>query len=333
MNDHLTYREVGVDVKKAEILVKKIQGMAASTYGPQVLSGVGGFASLYEMGDRYLAAGTDGVGSKLKIAQALGIHHTIGIDLVAMCSNDTLCTGAKNLFFLDYLATGQLNLQVSEHIIEGIVEGCRQAGAALIGGETAEMPDLYAPEEYDLAGFMVAEVKKGHLIDGRTALKGGETLIGLASTGLHSNGFSLARKLIKPEETELLGEALTPTRIYASLGEQLFKHHRPHIKGLAHITGGGLSNISRMNQHFDYQIDIDALPPLEELPYIIQTVAHRSGLPREELYNTFNMGVGMVLATGHPEDVAATLEELGEQFWIIGKVIPKLGTGRGRILW
>ena len=306
-------------------MVGKIEQLAKTTYDLQVTSGVGGFASLYEKGDRYLVAGTDGVGTKLKIAQDLDIHHTIGIDLVAMCANDVLCTGAKNLFFLDYLAYAQIPGQVIQQIVGGIAEGCRQAKAALIGGESAQMPDMYEKGKYDLAGFMVGEVEKRDVIDGRN-LCAKDVLIGLASSGFHSNGFSLIRRLLEKSEKKLMEEVLTPTRIYTSLIEDLLYHHRSHIKGLAHITGGGLSNIARINKDFDYHVD--CLPAADELPAAMETILKRSGLPQNELTETFNMGVGMVLVTDRPDLISEYLLSKGERFWRMGEV----RTGSGKVV-
>ena len=322
----LSYKDAGVDVKNAERLVDKIKQMAKTTYDFQVTSGVGGFASLYERGDRYLVAGTDGVGTKLKIAQDLDIHHTIGIDLVAMCANDVLCTGAKNLFFLDYLAYADIPSRTIEQIITGIVEGCKQAKASLIGGESAQMPGMYEKEKYDLAGFMVGEVEKRDVIDGKN-LSAKDVLIGIASSGFHSNGFSLIRRLVDKSERTLLEGILTPTRIYTSLMEELFCHYRPHVKGLAHITGGGLSNIARINGNFDYHIE--QLPSENELPMAMKEVLKRSDLSREELAEIFNMGVGMVLVTDRPDLIIRHLNEKQEKFWQIGKVSP----GSGKIVF
>lgn len=232
------YKDSGVNIEKGELLVAKIRRMVRSTYGERVREGVGGFASLYEMGDRLLAAGADGVGTKLRVAQILGRHDTIGVDLVAMCVNDILCTGARPLFFMDYLATGRLDLEIAEAVIRGIVFGCEQSGAALIGGETAEMPGMYGNGEYDLAGFAVGEVRSADLVDG-SGVSPGDAMIGLASSGLHSNGFSFVRKLVGEGETGLLEEALTPTRIYVKIVLELLARFPGQIRGLAHITGGG----------------------------------------------------------------------------------------------
>ena len=316
----MTYKKAGVDDNMAAAFVDKIKNLADQTHDSYVKGELGGFAALYAKEDSFLVSGTDGVGTKLKIAQMLNIHHTIGIDLVAMCSNDVLCTGAKNLFFLDYLAVSGMNLEVSEDIIKGIVQGCKKAKASLIGGETAQMPDMYKPGEYDLAGFMVGEVKKKDLIHGKNICEG-DVLIGIPSSGFHSNGFSLIRKLVKKEETELLTSLLTPTRIYTSLMEDLLMHHRSSIKGIAHITGGGWKNIARVNEGFDYIID--NLP--RELPFPMTEVIERSGLANDELWKVFNMGVGMVLVTDSPDKVMNHLARREEKCWRMGRVVSGSG--------
>jgi len=321
----ISYKDSGVDIEKGDALVEKIKNKVKGTYGPRVRAGIGGFACLYEISPgKLLAAGTDGVGTKLKIAQHLGIHDTIGIDLVAMCVNDILCTGAKTLFFMDYMATGSLDVGVGEQIISGVIEGCKQSAAALIGGETAEMPGMYQNGEYDLAGFAVGEVMEEDLVDG-TKISVGDVLIGLPSTGVHSNGFSLVRKLIKNDETDLLKKALTPTKIYCQVVEKLMENHGEAIKGMAHITGGGMTNIARMNKNFDYTLE--ALPKMDEIPEIFSVLKERSGLGDKELYTTFNMGVGLVIATSSPNELIDTLKGLGEKYYMLGKV----QTGSGKV--
>ena len=316
-----TYRESGVDVGKGEALVERIKALAGDV--DRSVQGIGGFAALYRMeGGRLLAASADGVGTKLKVAQRLGRHGTIGVDLVAMSVNDLVCVGAEPLFFLDYLAVGRLDLGVAEEIIGGVVAGCRESGAALIGGETAEMPGLYADGEYDLAGFAVGEADPGHVLDG-SRLEDGMELVGLASSGLHANGFSLARRLIGPGETDLLAEALVPTRIYAALARDL--REGGLAAGLAHITGGGFANIPRMGPGFDYRVE--SLPPRGELPPVLRTLAERSGLGDDELHRTFNMGVGLVVATGDPSGTAAAAERRGVRSWRLGRV----AEGKGRL--
>lgn len=319
MKDTISYKDSGVDIEKGDALVDKIKEKVKSTYGSRVRAGVGGFACLYEITPgKLLAAGTDGVGTKLKIAQLLNKHNTIGIDLVAMCVNDVLCTGARPLFFMDYFATGKLELNVGDEIIEGIVEGCKQSECALIGGETAEMPGMYPHGEYDLAGFAIGEVEEKDLIDGSKLMEG-DTLIGIPSSGLHSNGFSLVRKLIKEDEKKLLETALTPTKIYWKLVEKLLKNHPGKIKGMAHITGGGLTNIPRINEGFDYQLNF--LPTFDEIPSIFGEMKKRSNLSSAELYTTFNMGIGLVIATNSPNEIMDSLKSESEKAWVLGKVI------------
>ncbi len=314
-----TYQDSGVDIDRGDAFVERIKGRVASTYTDRVVSGIGGFAALYRMGNgKLLAAGTDGVGTKVKVAQMLDKHDTVGIDLVAMCVNDIICTGAQPLFFLDYIASGKLDLPVAEELIKGIVDGCKQSGAALIGGETAEMPGLYQTGEYDLAGFAVGEVEEKSLIDGGR-VEEGDTLIALPSSGIHSNGFSLVRKLVQETETALLQACLTPTSIYWSVVKDMF----PLLKGMAHITGGGLTNIPRINESFDYVID--RLPQLNEIPDVFSEMSRRSNLDDVELYRTFNMGMGFVLVTGEADRVAAHLNQHSQPFWKIGHVTKGAG--------
>lgn len=317
-----SYRDAGVDVERGDAFVERIKSKVARTYNDRVMAGVGGFAALYRAGGgKLLAAGTDGVGTKVKIAQHLGMHGTIGIDLVAMCVNDVICTGATPLFFLDYLATGKLDVDTGEKILDGIIDGCQQSECALIGGETAEMPGMYQSGEYDLAGFCVGEVMEQDLIDG-SRIAEGDTLMALPSSGFHSNGYSLVRKLVGEHETDLLHACLTPTRIYWNA----IKNLRDAVHGMAHITGGGFANIPRMNGGFDYVID--TLPALDHLPPVFGEIARRSQLPRAALYQTFNMGIGMVLATRQPDAVSSRLSAAGERFWRIGHVT----RGHGRVI-
>ncbi|MBL6989491.1 MAG: phosphoribosylformylglycinamidine cyclo-ligase [Bacteriovoracaceae bacterium] len=314
----MTYKDAGVDVKKGEKLVESIKKKVKSTYGNRVQEGVGGFASLYKLNNgKLLAAGTDGVGTKLKIAAKLNIHNTIGIDLVAMCVNDIICTGATPLFFMDYLATSKLDLAISEQVIDGIVSGCKKSKMALIGGETAEMPGMYNSGEYDLAGFAVGEVDQTALVSG-TKVRAGNTIIGIASDGLHSNGFSLVNRLIKDDEEELLRLCLTPTKIYSDVVSTLLIKHPKKIKGMAHITGGGFSNIERINKKYKY--DIQNVPALNEIPKIFSIIKKRSKLKDHQLYNTFNMGIGFVLITSDPDRIMESLKLLKQKCWVIGKV-------------
>lgn len=310
----VTYKDAGVDIERGDEFVERIKARVKSTYNNRVESGVGGFAALYKItDDKLLATGTDGCGTKVKLAQGLNKHDTIGIDLVAMCVNDVICTGATPLFFLDYLATGKLELKTAEDIIKGVVEGCKQSECALIGGETAEMPGLYDAGEYDLAGFCVGEVMKRDLIDG-SKVKEADTLFALPSSGVHSNGYSLVRKLFREDEKKLLQEALTPTRIYWPVVKQVL----PLVNGMAHITGGGLSNIPRMNMGFDYRIE--SLPGLDEIPPVFAELVKRSGLDGKDLYETFNMGIGFVIATSEPAKLAEKLRLMKEPYWMIGRV-------------
>lgn len=325
----ISYKDSGVDIDKADVFVNKISQMVKSTYNQNVQSGVGGFCALYKMDqERFLASSTDGVGTKLKLAIELNKHDTIGIDLVAMCVNDLICSGAKPLFFLDYFASSKLNLNTSEKIIEGIVEGCLQSKMVLIGGETAEMPGMYQDGDYDLAGFSVGEVFAYNLVDG-TKLKDGDTLVAIQSTGFHSNGYSLVRKIItdvaakqlSAQELETLKkDCLTPTKIYVNSVLNLLTKYKDNIKGLANITGSGFLNIPRMNEKFDYHCTQTA-----PLPAFMQTVCQMSGLSELELHKTFNMGVGFVVATDRPEQVMQMLHEHGEKSFVLGSVKSGMG--------
>lgn len=302
----ISYEDAGVSIEKGDQLVARIKEKVKKTYGQNVVSGVGGFAALYKISkEKYLATGTDGVGTKIKLAIEMGIHNTIGIDLVAMCVNDIICTGAKPLFFLDYLATGKLDVEISSQIIDGIVEGCLQSEMALIGGETAEMPGMYNEGEYDLAGFAVGEVSQERIIDGRYVCEG-DRIIGINSSGPHSNGFSLIRKLIRNDETDLCHQALTPTAIYVKLIHALLEKIPDHIKGIAHITGGGFTNIARINSRFDYKIDNYLNLPHKKFFNILKD---RSNLSDAEMFKTFNMGIGLVLITNHPQSVLKVASE------------------------
>lgn len=313
----ISYKDSGVDIEKGDLFVERISKMVKSTYNQKVVSGVGGFCALYAMDeDRYLASSTDGVGTKIKLAIELGVHDTIGIDLVAMCVNDLICSGARPMFFLDYFASSKLDLDVSEAVLKGIVEGCHQSQMALIGGETAEMPGMYQPGDYDLAGFSVGEVMKKDLIDG-IRLKEGDTLLALASSGFHSNGYSLVRKILetKNANADLKRACLAPTKIYVKPVMNLLSRHREKIKGLANITGSGFLNIPRISEQFDYHIHSTM-----ELPAHMKEVCSLSGLDELELHRTFNMGAGMVIATDDPETIGRELELLGEKTFVIGRV-------------
>jgi phosphoribosylformylglycinamidine cyclo-ligase len=320
----MDYKDAGVDIEKGDEFVSRIKKKVLSTYNDHVTHGVGGFSCLYEITpQKYLAAGTDGVGTKIKLAIELDKHDTIGIDLVAMCVNDVLCTGATPLFFMDYMASSQLNLKVSEDIIAGIVHGCQQSSMALIGGETAEMPGMYQIGDYDLAGFCVGEVLKENVIDGQK-IASGDKLVAISSSGFHSNGYSLLRRLIVNESRELKEKLLTPTRIYHSFIEMLLKHHRQHIHGISHITGGGLDNVKRMNESFNY--DFNNLPSYSSVKFkgrvcdSFDYIAKKSKLSEKKLYQTFNMGMGIVIATDDPRCVLDTAREVGVEAWEIGLV-------------
>jgi len=323
-----TYKDAGVDVEAGYEAVKLIKKHAHSTFDGHVLQDLGSFGGMYEYGDSVLVSGTDGVGTKLKYAFVLDKHDTVGIDCVAMCANDVVCHGAKPMFFLDYIATSKLVPQKVADIVKGIAEGCRQAGCALIGGETAEMPGFYANGEYDIAGFCVGSVPKDKLING-SGIRPGDKLIGLRSSGLHSNGFSLVRKLITPDKRVLsqyidnlgktLGEELlTPTRIYVKPLLALMDSFE--IRGAAHITGGGfIENIPRiLPKGLGARIELGSW----DMPLIFKLLLGDMNMKTEDAYNTFNMGIGMVIAVS-PElesDVLAAAKELGEQPFAIGSV-------------
>ncbi len=323
-----TYKEAGVDVEAGYKAVSLMKHHAASTFNEHVLTGLGSFGGMYDNGDSILIAGTDGVGTKLKAAFVLERHDTVGIDCVAMCVNDVVCHGAAPMFFLDYIATGKLLPAVAADIVKGIADGCRQAGCALIGGETAEMPGFYQEGEYDLAGFCVGSVNKSKLING-AGIKPGDVLVGLASSGIHSNGFSLVRKLVAMEKQKLavyidafgktMGEELlTPTRIYVKTLLSLMA--RFDIKGAAHITGGGfIENIPRMlPDGLGAKIELgswDMLPVFELL--VIE-----AKLETRDAFNTFNMGIGMVLAADPDQanEIVFAARDLGETSFVIGRV-------------
>lgn len=333
----LTYKDAGVDIDAGNEVVDRIRGLVESTRTSGVISAVGGFGGLFALPGGHkepvLVSGTDGVGTKLKIAFATGIHGTVGIDLVAMCVNDILTCGAKPLFFLDYFATGVLAPEQAQTVISGIAEGCRLAGCALLGGETAELPGFYPAGEYDLAGFAVGVVERSEIINGQ-GISPGDRVLGLASSGLHSNGYSLARKAIlevlglglHERPTHLgatIGEAmLSPTRIYAACVTALCKQLR--IKGLAHITGGGLvDNPPRIlppNLGFALEPSQWTVPPIFEL-------IARAGVSEEEMRRTFNLGIGMivVVAPGDASRARAVAEDAGETVFDIGEVVKMRG--------
>ncbi len=331
---NLSYRDAGVDIDAGNSLVQRIKPIAARTRRPGVLGGLGGFGALFELPlDRYrqpiLVSTTDGVGTKLKLAIEMNKHHTIGIDLVAMCVNDLVVQGAEPLFFLDYYATGRLSVDQATDVIKGIGEGCIMAGAALVGGETAEMPGMYAAEDYDLAGFSVGVVEKARIIDG-SKVAAGDALIGIASSGPHSNGYSLIRKILAVSGAELaqafdsqrtLGETLlAPTRIYVKPLLAVFEQVQVHA--LAHITGGGLlENLPRVMPDGTQAI-IDA--HTWQRPAIFDWLQHHGNVTSQEMYRTFNCGIGMVVCVA-AADVDTTLNilrEQGETAWQIGAIHP-----------
>jgi phosphoribosylformylglycinamidine cyclo-ligase len=326
----LSYRDAGVDIDAGDALVERIKPIAKATNRPGVLDSLGGFGALFALPTGYkepvLVSGTDGVGTKLKLAMQIGKHDTIGIDLVAMCVNDIAVLGAEPLFFLDYYATGKLNVNEAADVIKGIGEGCQQAGAALVGGETAEMPGMYHGGDYDLAGFAVGVVEKSRILDG-SKVKTGDVLIGLASSGPHSNGYSLVRKIIEVSGADLnadfhgqsLGAALlTPTRIYVKPLLALLK--KVDVHALAHITGGGLTeNLPRvMAQGTKAVIDGKSWPR----PPVFDWLQQKGNVAEREMYRTFNCGVGMVVCVA-PDDVEyalAVLAEQGETATVIGHI-------------
>ena len=332
-----SYRDAGVDIDAGQALVEAIKPLARATARAGVASEIGGFGGLFDLRaagyrDPILVAATDGVGTKLKLATAVGRHQSVGIDLVAMCVNDLVVQGAEPLFFLDYFATGRLDVVTAESIIAGIADGCQQAGCALIGGETAEMPGMYGEGDYDLAGFAVGAVERGQALTGASAAEG-DIVLGLASNGLHSNGFSLVRQVLAATGADLaasapfdtarpLGEVLLdPTRIYVKSG--LAAVRAGGVKALAHITGGGLiDNVPRvLPADLAAEIDAEAWP----LPGVMRWIRQAGGIAAAEMARTFNCGIGMiaVVAPERAEDLTAVLEQAGERVWRIGRLVPR----------
>lgn len=327
----LSYKDAGVDINAGNELVEKIKADVKRTTRPEVIGGLGGFGALCAIPAKYkepiLVSGTDGVGTKLRLAIDLNKHDTIGVDLVAMCVNDLVVQGAEPLFFLDYYATGKLDVEVASSVIKGIANGCEQSGCALVGGETAEMPGMYHAGDYDLAGFCVGVVEKADIIDG-SKVKVGDALIALASSGPHSNGYSLIRKVIEvanvdPASTQLAGKSLAeqvlaPTKIYVKSILQLIKHTDVHA--IAHLTGGGFwENIPRvLPSHVKAVIDEKSW----EWQPIFHWLQEQGNISRHEMYRTFNCGVGMVIALPQQdvETALALLQQAGEQAWVIGKI-------------
>jgi len=333
----LTYRDAGVDIEAGEELVERIKPLAQSTRTPHVLGSLGGFAGLCslptDIEDPVLVSGTDGVGTKLKLAFELERHDTIGIDLVAMCVNDIITVGARPLFFLDYFATSKLDVAQAEAVMRGIAEGCRQAGCALLGGETAELPGFYASGEYDLAGFAVGVVSRKRIIDG-TATRLGDVLVGVASTGLHSNGFSLARRALLNDDAPLslhapfesgatLGDTLLrPTRIYVKAAQIALDHE---VRAMCHITGGGLpENLPRViPAGLGIAIDTDSWTPNA----IFALIQERGAVSDAEMRRTFNMGVGftMIVDPARATSLVNALSASGERAFIMGTVVDREG--------
>jgi len=322
----ISYKKSGVDIKKADIFINKIKPIIKTTKRSGWVTNIGGFAGLFEpkistYKHPLIVASTDGVGTKLMIAQWAGIHNTVGIDLVAMCVNDLIACGAEPLFFLDYLATGKFSPKISYEVIKGIVKGCRIANCALIGGETAELPGMYKTGDYDLAGFSVGIVDKKDIINGSDVRKG-DLVLGIASAGLHSNGYSLVRKIFSKKEltTELAKKVLKPTTIYVRPVLGLIK--RFYIKGIANITGGGFTeNIIRiLPGKVDCVIYKGSWPVLS----IFTLIKKKSGLVSDEMFKTFNMGIGMVLVLSRKEALKAKdylMEKYKLKSWIIGEIV------------
>jgi phosphoribosylformylglycinamidine cyclo-ligase len=332
----LSYKDAGVDIDAGNALIERIKGVAKRTRRPEVMAGLGGFGALCEIPEGYkkpvLVSGTDGVGTKLRLAMDANKHDTIGIDLVAMCVNDLIVCGAEPLFFLDYYATGKLNIDIAADVVSGIGHGCELSACSLVGGETAEMPGMYEGEDYDLAGFCVGVVEKDELIDG-SKVSSGDTLIALASSGPHSNGYSLIRKVIEhsgadldqavsaDDSTSLADALLTPTRIYVKSVLKLIKTLPVHA--ISHITGGGLSeNIPRvLPAQTAAIIDTESW----QLPTIFNWIQQQGNINATEMYRTFNCGVGMIICVSKDNvDMALkTLQDSGESAWVIGHIDDK----------
>jgi phosphoribosylformylglycinamidine cyclo-ligase len=337
----MTYRDAGVDIDAGNELVERIKPLVKRSFRPEVMGGLGGFGALFDLSGKYrepvLVSGTDGVGTKLKLAQQLGRHDTIGIDLVAMCVNDVLVQGAEPLFFLDYFATGKLDVDTTVAVVGGIARGCELSGCALIGGETAEMPDMYGPGEYDLAGFCVAAVEKSRLLDGNK-VRAGDVLVGIASSGPHSNGYSLVRRIYdragRPADLDVGGVPLAdalmaPTTLYVKPILELLQAHDLH--GMAHITGGGLTeNIIRViPDGLGLQIDASAWA----LPPVFDWLQREGAVENAEMWRTFNCGIGFVLVVAPDQltAVQADLARLQLTHWQIGEVVAASGGERVRI--
>jgi phosphoribosylformylglycinamidine cyclo-ligase len=343
MSDALTYRAAGVDIDAGNALVERIKPLVKRTSRPEVMGGLGGFGGLFNLGVKYeepvLVSGTDGVGTKLKLAQQLGRHDTIGIDLVGMCVNDVLVQGAEPLFFLDYFATGKLDVDTAAAVVGGIAKGCELAGCALIGGETAEMPDMYPPGEYDLAGFTVGAVEKADLLSG-DGIVAGDVVLGVASSGPHSNGYSLVRKILeragRPLDLDLGGVTLAdalmaPTTIYVKPMLELLATQSAAIHGMAHITGGGLKeNIIRVvPAGLGLALDAATLT----LPPVFDWLQREGKVAHEEMWRTFNCGVGftVILPRDAVSAASALLAKHGLASRVIGEVVKATGDERVHI--
>jgi phosphoribosylformylglycinamidine cyclo-ligase len=338
----LNYKSAGVDIEAGNTLVERIKPIAARTRIPGVMAGLGGFGSMFELPlNRYrepvLVSGTDGVGTKLKLANEMNVHDTIGIDLVAMCVNDIIVQGAEPLFFLDYFATGKLDVDTAAAVIEGIGKGCEQAGAALVGGETAEMPGMYPDGEYDLAGFCVGIVEKSKALDG-SKVKAGDKLLGIASSGPHSNGYSLIRKILAvsgakldaPFEGKTLGETLlAPTRIYVKPLLALLE--KIDVHALAHITGGGITeNLPRvLLDGIHAEIDLAAW----QMPPVFKWLQEQGRITEADMLTTFNCGIGMIVCVAAEDEQAAMniLASLGETVYPVGRLIA--GEGKPKVVY
>ena len=336
MSESLSYRDAGVDIAAGDRLVENIKPFAKRTMRPEVLGGLGGFGALVEIGKKYqnpvLVSGTDGVGTKLKLAFDWDKHDAVGIDLVAMSVNDILVQGAEPLFFLDYFACGKLDVARATDVIKGIAQGCEESGCALIGGETAEMPGMYPEGEYDLAGFAVGVVEKDRVINGRS-IQAGDAVLGLASNGAHSNGYSLIRKIIERDRPDLDAEfdngktlreaVIAPTRLYVKPILAALKQFE--IKGMAHITGGGITeNVPRiLPENTVAQIDAKAWV----LPKLFQWLQKAGNVETQEMYRTFNCGIGMVVvaAAENADALAAFLTEQGETVYRLGAIRERVG--------
>lgn len=325
------YRDAGVDIDAGNRFVERIKPLAATTHRPEVLTGLGGFASLFQLQNRQyhqpvLVSGTDGVGTKLKLAISENRLEVVGVDLVAMCANDVAVTGAEPLFFLDYFATGQLQVSAAERVISGIATGCRKAGCALVGGETAELPGFYQKNDFDLAGFCVGVVERSKLITGNN-VKPGDVVLGIASGGVHANGFSLVNRTLKqassPLDSQLNGKTvrdwlLAPTLIYVEAIRKLVQHTQ--VNGIAHITGGGIiENLPRiLPPHLSARLDSSQWPQ----PPIFTWLSETGGIPRDEMYRVFNMGLGLivVLPKGEIGTAVKTIMDCGLDCWPVGSI-------------